>query len=247
MKVPIPQILFFLLFLGCNEESKLAYEPLTISDTACDSCPKIGVEIPKALDRTKLADTINTALEEELISLLVYDDDIEASTVSEAIQSFKNGYTELKKLYPDETTGWEAKITGSVSYEDKDILTITLNSYLFTGGAHGYTTRRFLNFDKRKGTEIENWELFKDRERFEHFAETKFRIQEAIPLGDPINSTGFMFEEDTFYLPENIGYTEGGLVLLYNQYEVASYADGAIEVVLPYTEVKGYLARKIKL
>lgn len=247
MKAPIPILFCLLLFLGCKEESRLTFETLSISDTTCDACPQISIEIPKVMDRSNLAKIVNTALEEELISLLIYDDDIEASTVSEAIQSFKNGYTELKKLYPDETTGWEAKITGSISYEDKDILTIILNSYIFTGGAHGYTTRRFLNFDKRKGTEIENWELLKDRERFEHFAETKFRIQEAIPLGDPINSTGFMFVEDTFYLPENIGYTEQGLVLLYNQYEVASYADGAIEVVLPYTEVKGYLARKIKL
>lgn len=246
MKVPIPQILCFLLFLGCNEESKLAFEPLTISDAACNSCPQIGVEIPKALDRTKLADTINTALEEELISLLVFDDGIEASTVAEAIQSFKNGYVELKNLYPDETTGWEAKITGVVSYEDKNIISIALNSYLFTGGAHGYTTHRFLNFNKRKGTEIENWALFKDRKRFEHFAETKFRIQEDIPQNDGINSTGFMFEQDEFHLPENIGFTDKGLVLLYNQYEVASFADGAIELVLPFNEIKNYLTTKIK-
>jgi len=121
-----------------------------------------------------------------------------------------------------------------------------LNSYLFTGGAHGYTTRTFLNFNKRKGKEIENWELFKDLEHFKNFAEAKFRFQEDIPANNPINSTGFMFEQDEFYLPENIGFTEKGLVLLYNQYEVASYADGAIELVLPYGEVKKYLTKKVK-
>lgn len=246
MKTPIPLLLCLLLFLGCEEEGRLTFEPLTISDTVCDECPQVLIEIPKALDQSKLAETINTALEEELISLLVFDEQIEASTVTEAIQSFKNGYVELKKLYPDETAGWEAKITGTVSYEDKNIVTIAINSYLFTGGAHGYTTRRFLNFNKRKGNEIENWELFKDREHFEHFAETKFRIQEDIPQNDAINSTGFMFEQDAFYLPENIGFTENGLVLLYNQYEVASYADGAIELILPYNEVNNYLARKVK-
>ena len=246
MKTSISLILCILLFLGCKEESKLTFEPLTISDAACKTCPQIVIEIPKVIDRTRLAETINTALEEELITLLVYDDEIKASTVPEAIQSFKNGFDELQKLYPDETAKWEAKITGTVSYEDKNILTIALNSYLFTGGAHGYTTRRFLNFNKRKGSEIENWELFKDRKHFEHFAETKFRIQEAIPQDDAINSTGFMFEQDTFYLPENIGFTQEGLVLLYNQYEVASYADGAIELILPFNEVKSYLTSRIK-
>ena len=246
MKASISLLLCMLLFLGCKEESKLTFELLTISDAACKTCPQIIIEIPKAIDRTRLAENINTALEEELISLLVYDDEIKASTVSEAIQSFKNGFAELQKLYPDETAKWEAKITGTVSYEDKKILTLALNSYLFTGGAHGYTTRRFLNFNKRKGSEIENWELFKDHKHFEHFAETKFRIQEDIPQDDAINSTGFMFEQDAFYLPENIGFTQEGLVLLYNQYEVASYADGAIQLILPFNEVKSYLATRIK-
>ena len=246
MNSPICFLLCFILLIGCIDDHKLTFEPLIVSDNDCTECPNISIEIPKALEQSKLTETINTALEEELISLLVFDDEIEASSVLEAIQSFKNGYEELKKLYPDETTGWQAKISGTVTFEDKNMITIALNSYLFTGGAHGYTTRSFLNFNKRKGKEFENWELFKDQDHFENFAETKFRIQEDIPQDNPINSTGFMFEQDEFYLPDNIGFTEKGLVLLYNQYEVASYADGAIELVLPYAEVKNYLAKKVK-
>jgi len=246
MKAPVRLFISFLLLLGCNEEHKLAFEPLIVSDNDCTACPNISIEIPKALEQTKLSETINTALEEELLSLLVFDDELEASSISEAIQSFKNGYVELKKLYPDETAGWEAKISGTVTFEDKNKITIALNSYLFTGGAHGYTTRSFLNFNKRIGKEFENWEFFKNQDHFENFAEAKFRIQEDIPQDNPINSTGFMFEQDEFYLPENIGFTEKGLVLLYNQYEVASYADGAIELVLPYDEVKKYLTKKVK-
>lgn len=245
MKTPIRLFLGLLMLIGCSSEHKLAFEPLSYSDNECTDCPNITIEIPKALKQSKLSETINTALEEELILLLVFDDEIEAASITEAIQSFINGYEELNKLYPDETTGWEAKISGEVSYEDKNTITIALNSYLFTGGAHGYATRRFLNFDKRKGKEIENWELFKDKDHFENFAEAKFRIQEDIPQDDAINSTGFMFEQDEFYLPENIGLTEKGLVLLYNQYEVASYADGAIELTLPMNEVKNYLTRKV--
>jgi len=246
MKIPIRLFLSFLLFLACNDDHKLTFEPHTIADNDCPECPNILIEIPKSLEQSKLTETIDSALEEELISLMVFDDEVEASSIPEAVQSFKNGYEELKKLFPDETAGWEAKIAGEVSFEDKNIITIALNSYLFTGGAHGYTTRSFLNFNKRKGKEIENWELFKDKRHFENFAEAKFRIQEGIPQDNPINSTGFMFEQDEFYLPENIGFTEKGLVLIYNQYEVASYADGAIELLLPFAEVKNYLTNKVK-
>ncbi len=128
MKTPIRFFLSFLFLLACNKEHKLAFEPLIISDNDCSACPNISIEIPKALEQTKLTKTINTALEEELLSLLVFDDELEASSVSEAIQSFKNGYEELKKLYPDETTGWEAEISGTVTFEDKKRMTIALNS-----------------------------------------------------------------------------------------------------------------------
>ena len=77
-------------------------------------------------------------------------------------------------------------------------------------------------------------------------AEAKFRSQEKIPATQSINSTGFMFDGEAFYLPENIGFTPKGIQLLYNQYEVASYADGPIILTLPYEEVKEYLTVKIK-
>jgi len=247
MKSPIFYLLGLLLLIGCSSDNNLTFETISITEKDCPDCPDVSVEIPKALQTTKLSATINAALEEELISLLVFDDEVEPSSLNEAILSFKNGYQELKKLYPDETAGWKAKIDGTVTYEDKNKLTIELKSYLFTGGAHGYSSNRFLNFDKRKGKELENWELFKDLEHFKKFAETKFRIQERIPQDDTINSTGFMFERDGFYLPENIGFTEKGLMLLYNQYEVASYAEGAIMLTLPYGEVKNYLSGKVKL
>jgi hypothetical protein len=71
-------------------------------------------------------------------------------------------------------------------------------------------------------------------------------MQEKIPEGEPINSTGYMFERDTFYLPQNIGFTQDGVKLLYNEYEVASYADGPVELLLPYKEVKKYLSGRIR-
>ncbi|NNE76731.1 MAG: DUF3298 domain-containing protein, partial [Pricia sp.] len=109
-----------------------------------------------------------------------------------------------------------------------------------------YSSKRFLNFDKRKGRELENWQLFRNREDFQLFAERKFRNQEDIPLQGPINSTGFMFEKDSFYLPENIGFTKEGVKLLYNPYEVASYADGPIILTLPFKEVAPFLVTKTK-
>ncbi len=245
MKIPLAYFILVLVLFSCKNENQLTFEPMSFKGSQCVDCPEVSINIPKALENSKIDATINNALEEEVISLLTFDDDIEAANIEEAIRSFNNGFFELKKMYPDETIGWEAKINGEVVYENKNVLTVELNSYLFTGGAHGYGSTRFLNFDKKKGVELENWELFKDNGNFKKFAEAKFRIQEHIPQNKPINSTGFMFENEAFYLPKNIGFTQDGLSLLYNQYEVASYADGPVVLTLPYNEIKNYLSVKV--
>ncbi len=247
MKQPLLLSLCFLMLFGCKKSDLLSFEPKTYTGEACADCPQINISLPQALDKNKVAATINNALKEEVIFLLSFDDGSEATDVTEAIKSFGGGYSELKEIYPEETTAWDAKIDAAVTFENKYVITLEMDSYIFTGGAHGYSSKRYLNFDKLAGTELENWQLFKDTLEFQQFAEDKFRAQEKIPLGKSINSTGFMFEDESFYLPENIGFNKQGLILLYNQYEVASYADGPIVLMIPYNDVKKYLKTKIEI
>jgi hypothetical protein len=246
MKRIVTYLFFLALIVSCQDSSDITFETLTLANTRCKECPEVSIEVPNALGNNKLAKSINLTLQEEVISKLTFDDEITAETIPEAIDSFTNGYFELKKIYPDEIIGWKAKINGMVTYEDNELLTIELQSYLFTGGAHGYGSTNFLNFNKKRGKEMDDWELFKDKKGFVQYAETQFRLHQNIPVNKPINSTGFMFENDHFYLPENIGFTEKGLKLLYNQYEVASYADGPIELTLPYKDIQKFLSGKIK-
>lgn len=246
MKPIATYLLVFILFFACQNEAKLTFESYAIENESCADCPKVSIEIPKALGLSKISKTINTALEEELISLLSYDEELNIDSVEDALISFKSEYLKLQELYDDEPTGWEAKIKGDISYEDANVITIVLDYYIFTGGAHGYSSKRFLNFDKKKGIELENEALFKNVEDFKAFAEEKFRISQSIPGDKSINHTGFMFEQDSFYLPENIGFTKDGIKLLYNPYEVASYADGTIELILPHADIEKYLIKKPK-
>ncbi|MDC6365323.1 MULTISPECIES: DUF3298 and DUF4163 domain-containing protein [Flavobacteriaceae] len=246
MKKTLLLLPILLLILGCENESKLTFEPMELHGKTCSNCPKIEISVPKALDNLTISKTINQALEEEIISMLSFDEEQEVDNIDKAMTSFTKSYQDLKAKFPDESVGWEASVNGEVSYEDEAVLTIAVNSYTFTGGAHGYGSTTLLNFDKRSGSELENWELFEDFEGFLKFAETKFRIQEHIPQDKNINATGFMFEQDTFHLAENVGYTPEGIQLIYNQYEVASYADGPIVLNLPYAEINGFLKLKVK-
>jgi len=244
MKKYISTILFLGLLISCQTENKLTFEPTQLLGETCADCPKIAINIPNALDNSPVSEAINRSLREEIISIMSFSEDRTIDTMDKALQSFTDSYKELKTKFPDEIQ-WEATIDGEIVYEDENIITLILNSYSFTGGAHGYASTSYLNFDKKTGKELENEELFNDYEGFEDFAEEKFRNQEEIPQDKNINATGFMFEGDSFHLSNNIGYTTEGLQLIYNQYEVASYADGPIVLVLPYNEVNPFLKRKV--
>ena len=240
-------LLFVIPLLSCEEEAQLILEPVQYNNAGCANCPSVSLSYPKALEDTKLGRAINTSIKEEIIGLLTFADSLDVTNLDEAVASFTSGYRELKEVYPDETVAWEATIDATISFENSKVLSIKIDSYLFTGGAHGYTATQFLNFDKDKGEEIDTQAFFEDLTAFKSFAEARFRKQEKIPETESINSTGFMFEQDSFYLPENIGLTPKGILLLYNQYEVASYADGQIEVLIPYQDAKKFVAPNIKL
>ena len=91
---------------------------------------------------------------------------------------------------------------------------------------------------------IKNNQLFKSEKDFKAFAEKEFRNKYKIPANGSINPTGLMFENEKFNLPLNIFYTKEGLLLYYNSYEAASYADGPKELLLPYDKVNDYLLFK---
>jgi len=246
MKTKLFILLSLIIITGCEDSDKLAYETFNFSSEKCANCPEVSISFPKCTTATKISETINTSIQEEIISQLNYEDEIETNSIEKAANTFKEKFTEFSQKFPDETVSWEATIKGSVLYEDMNTITIELNTYIFTGGAHGYTSITYLNFDKKKSTELENWELFKDKDLFLAFLETKFKIQENIPQDKSINSTGFMFENDTFHLPENIGFTKKGLQFIYNPYEVASYVDGPVTITIPYNQINSYLSVKTK-
>jgi len=241
MKSKLTCLLLCFLFFACNNKNSLSFEPLVIATDSCENCTSVRIEIPKANGATKLSKTINDALEGEIIALLNFYEESNAQNLEEAKETFLDDYEEVNGKFPEESMPWEATVEGNITFENDSIITIKLASYIYTGGAHGYGTNRFLNFDKISGKELYQEDLFNSLDDFKTYAETLFRKQESIPTEGSINDTGFMFETERFYLPDNMGYTENGLLLFYEPYEIASFADGPIILTIPYEEANTFL------
>lgn len=247
----VKKILFAVLslfLLCCKKDSKTVVkaEKIQFSNKVydggnCTKCPTISVEIPEAAG----PDSISKKLNESIISYVssVFNNDNSLSeSIQQEIETFKADYADLRKRFPEEIVPWEATVKGYVSYQSPEVISLKFDSYMFTGGAHGYGATHYLNFNPSTGEKIDNKELFIDTKAFMKLAEAKFREYKKITPEASINSTGFMFDNDLFSLPKAIGFTPQGLELIYNPYEVASYAEGSITLLFPYEKLNGLLA-----
>ncbi|MDP5198124.1 DUF3298 and DUF4163 domain-containing protein [Flavobacterium sp. DG2-3] len=237
-------IFLLLLISGCNKE--LSFEKETFeekSNLPCEKdCPVITMEIPIAKTKKTVADSINKKVFNVIKEIVFFgEDSTKVNDYKSLSKSFITSYEEMHQKFPEDTFGWEAKIIGNVEFQSEQILNLKIDHYTFTGGAHGYQGYRSLLFDRKTGKTIFNKQLFKNENEFKAFAEKTFRAKYKIPEKANINATGLMFENDKFQLPQNIFYTSDGLLLFYNSYEAASYADGPKELLFSYEEVNKYL------
>jgi len=232
--------IFILLIFSCTKDQKLTFENRIINANECVDCPQVKIEIPEAKPTNHITEKINTTIAKKVIEIIDFSAEKELKTITAAIQSFSSSYKELIQEFP-ESIEWEASIDGVLLPKYKDIRCVQLNSYMFTGGAHGYGATNFINFNSKTGDEFKLTELIKDVDEFTLLAEKMFRKQENIPLDKNINSIGFLFENDVFYLPENIGFTKNKIILVYNQYEIVSYADGKKIIEIPLSKIKDLL------
>lgn len=138
-------------------------------------------------------------------------------------------------------TPWEITIDGKVVYKSAPVITVEISTYSYTGGAHPNYWTAYKNFDPTTGRLLSVESVASDAKKLEALAEKEFRRSNNIGAKADLEKAGYWFSENVFSLPVNFAFTDQGLLFLYNPYEVASYAQGPIDVLLPYSQLKGLL------
>lgn len=244
----------FILFIACKNEPRekeiaLHFKPVNVikkSGEGCLSddfnCTVISIDVPTAIGGGEVSGKINARLKEHIFSLAFSEEPSTATTYEAYAKEFIANQQQTAAEF-QESIPWRAIVAGSLQRESENIISIAVDSEIFTGGAHGYRSVSYFNFNPHTGDLLEHQDLFTDQ--FLDYAEKAFREQYDIPEGESINSTGLWFENDSFHLPINIGFDEERVILVYNSYEVASYAEGEFRLELPLEEVQPFL--KIEL
>lgn len=125
------------------------------------------------------------------------------------------------------------------AYVNGDILSIVLEQYSYTGGAHGSSLRCAFNYDLNDGHLLAWEEISADSTAL---AKT---LKEYIIAQASSNSYDdyYFFDYYEEYLDSAFGdgtwyFSNEGLTIIYNQYTIAPYAAGIIEFTIPLEEIE---------
>lgn len=120
-------------------------------------------------------------------------------------------------------------------FDTEELISIPMTYYQYTGGAHGLTTKISYNYDLKTGEEIKLNNLFKDGFNYKDIIDKI--IKDDIAKEPSIYfDNGAMFKgvngEQAYYLSRD------GIIIYFQQYEIAPYASGIREFKIPYSVLK---------
>lgn len=166
------------------------------------------------------------------------------------IKSIKIYIENKKKEFIDLVKDLEKKevpydfIVSNTMNEYEDIVSIHLQVYSYTGGAHYMREDKSFYFMKETGREINLNDVLVETEKLSELAKTAYtHLVKYITLND-LNFIEDFVREGTEAKFENFmhfTFKENGLEILFPPYQVASWADGEIKIIIPYAELKGII------
>lgn len=134
---------------------------------------------------------------------------------------------------------YNQQVHSNLVHNNNGYAVMSVSKYMYTGGAHGMFTQRFLCFDipQKKALRLSDV-LVMDSTQLESILEKQLREQYNIPADKPLTELLF---DNRIALTQNFYFTSKGIGFLYQPYEIAAYAVGPINIWLPYTGLKPYL------
>ncbi len=151
-------------------------------------------------------------------------------------------YEDLGNLEGDNPPSWywyQLQKRNEILFEDENILSYSVQHADYTGGAHGSLNVLFYTIDLNELTTITEEDIFKAN--YHQFLTDKIieKLMEKYALDTPeqLLNEGF-FDINEIAPNNNFWINSQGVHYVYNQYEIAPYSMGPIEVTIPYKDLK---------
>lgn len=135
-----------------------------------------------------------------------------------------------------ESTPWSMELNFHI-VEKKSFVRLNHTGWDYTGGAHGNYWDMYHLFDKKSGRILSLSDFINDIDALNRLALPYFREQNEIPDDITLEEYGFWFQGDAFEVNENFYFENGNIVFLFNPYEIAPYAGGTSELIIPLSDL----------
>jgi len=159
-------------------------------------------------------------------------------------QAYFNNYLsdnlDLYKQMPDAgSLNWDLYKLMHIVYNDRHLLSFCIESYAFTGGAHGLGAQNFTVINTRTGDIVTAGDLFVKNYKsiLTPLLTAKLKQMEMLGPSDKLSDKSDFFVDeivpnDNFYITGN------GIGFFYNHYEIAPYSRGFTEIFLTFSELR---------
>lgn len=236
MKKMLLTLMSIIVLYSCDEDPKVSFTEYNLLK---EDNVLVEINIPQAEGDEVVSQMINNKLQNHIANMLNFsEDDSDILSLDQAILNFEKNYLDFKRDFEESSISYDATFDGEVIFESAEVISIALTGYLNTGGAHGNTNITLYNFNAQSGVLLELTDFISDEAAFTAIAQSHF--EKAVNANPDTDLSDYFFGE-AFHLPANIGLNSEGVLLLYNQYEVASYATGITQFTIPFDEVLEYL------
>ena len=216
--------------------------------SATENCPFCGTELTKVyaeifvLDNgySKKADKINASIKDMM--------DEKTALIGKGLENMTDAECSEHKLYPRQYCETDDYTVDRVRIIDGRFLTVEMSGYWYGGGAHGYPSREEYLFDLTTGEKMTMKDFF-------HGTEDDFKKLIALKVKEDYESYDVesgnyrpyfagsaedAYEQAYSYVNfEDLLFEDTGICYYFYPYNLASYADGFIEVNVSYEELLG--------
>ena len=165
---------------------------------------------------------------------------------SEEYKSLSNDYyAEKSRLPKGETPQWYWYYmynTNKIMFQNDSLLSYAVEYSDYTGGAHGSHRITYTNVDLINLVTISEEDIFVPnyKKPLTDIIIKRLMIQNNVTVPDSLINLGF-FDIDDISPNNNFWLSDKGIHYSYNQYEIAPYSSGVIDVNIPYEDLSAIL------
>ncbi len=211
------------------------------------NCTRIGVVYPRftAAGSPAAVAALNGAVDSAIRTSMQRGDNVVGS-IDQGMDLFISEYRKFGNEDPFSNMPWENQTTVKVERNSGGIVCLSFNYYEYSGGVHPNSRIVYMNFFLADGRQITLYDLLAGPDKMAAITavgERKFRQMRGLAPAEDLAEAGYWFDNDRFHLSDSFAVRADSLLFVYNPYEVASYADGFIEIEMPYAEISGLLKK----